>query len=174
VFASIPERRFAERGSDGIEVLHLEALRAVSPDLADLVSSSSPVGKLRAFAGTPGFLRPATGPGWALVGDAGYFRDPITAHGITDALREAELLARTITGDGVEMLDLRGLDRESRLAAYGPGRDARVRGLLEVTDRIASFEWDLEEVKELHLELNRQMNAQVDVQRSLNEIATLP
>jgi len=165
VFASIPERRFAERGSEGIEALHLEALRAVSPDIADLVAASPPSGKMRAFAGTPGFLRPATGPGWALVGDAGYFRDPITAHGISDALREAELLALAIAGDGSEA---GALDTGVGLEGYGPARDARVRGLLDVTDRIASFEWDLEEVKELHLELNREMNAQVDVLRSLD------
>jgi hypothetical protein len=39
-------------------------------------------------------LRRATGPGWALVGDAGYFKDPLTAHGITDALRDAEFLTQ--------------------------------------------------------------------------------
>jgi len=166
VFASIPQRRFAERGSDGIETLHLDALRAVSPELADLAASRPPVGKIRAFAGTPGFLRPASGPGWALVGDAGYFRDPITAHGITDALREAELLARAIAGDATGAGA--GIAAGSGLRAYGPARDARVRGLLDITDRIASFEWDLEEVKALHLELNREMNAQVELQRSLD------
>ena len=36
---------------------------------------------------------PGVRPGWALVGDAGYHRDPITGHGITDAFRDAELLA---------------------------------------------------------------------------------
>ena len=40
-----------------------------------------------------GFFRQSFGPGWALVGDAGYFKDPLTAHGITDALIDAELLA---------------------------------------------------------------------------------
>ena len=54
------------------------------------------VGRLRGFAGVPGHLRQSHGPGWALVGDAGYFKDPLTAHGITDALRDAELLARAI------------------------------------------------------------------------------
>src|SRR5919202_7096005 len=48
------------------------------------------------FPGTPGYIRSCGGPGWALVGDAGYYKDPITAHGITDALRDAELLARAI------------------------------------------------------------------------------
>ena len=38
-------------------------------------------------------MRRPWGPGWALVGDAGYFKDPITAHGMSDALRDAQLLA---------------------------------------------------------------------------------
>ena len=37
-----------------------------------------------------------TDPGWALVGDAGYHKDPNTAQGITDAFRDAELLAEAI------------------------------------------------------------------------------
>ena len=37
------------------------------------------------------------GPGWALAGDAGYTRDPISAHGISDALRDSELCARAIS-----------------------------------------------------------------------------
>ena len=36
---------------------------------------------MRTFAGRPGHLRHPYGPGWALVGDAGYFKDPIGAHG---------------------------------------------------------------------------------------------
>ena len=53
-------------------------------------------GRLRRFAGRPGYLRRPWGPGWALVGDAGYCKDPITAHGMTDALRDAELTARAV------------------------------------------------------------------------------
>jgi len=152
VFALIPRTRFAARGERTTGELHLEALRAVSPDLGDDIASRTDTVKVRTFAGAPGFLRPAAGPGWALVGDAGYFRDPITAHGITDALREAELLARAITGNG-----------SGDLSHYQAGRDARVKGLLDVTDRLASFDWTMDEVQELHLELTRQMNAQVAV-----------
>jgi hypothetical protein len=54
----------------------------------------------RGFAGHEGYFRRAWGPGWALVGDAGYFKDPLTAHGITDALRDAELLARAVIDGG--------------------------------------------------------------------------
>ena len=52
-----------------------------------------PVGRIHGWGGVPGFLRRSRGAGWALVGDAGYFKDPITTHGMTDAMRDAELLA---------------------------------------------------------------------------------
>ncbi len=41
----------------------------------------------------PSYFRRPYGPGWALVGDAGYLKDPCTAQGITDAFHHAELLA---------------------------------------------------------------------------------
>jgi flavin-dependent dehydrogenase len=156
VFASLPESRFASGRTDGLEALYRETLDRVSRALAAGVAASDGPGKLRAFAGTPGYLRRAAGPGWALVGDAGYFRDPITAHGITDALREAEFLARAVA-DG----------REEDLAGYQEGRDARVRGLLDVTDRIASFAWDLAEVQTHHRVLAKEMNALLEAQEEL-------
>ena len=44
----------------------------------------------------PNHLRQPSGPGWALVGDAGYHRDAITGYGISDAFRDAELLATAL------------------------------------------------------------------------------
>jgi len=157
VFALIPQNRFRDRRHEGLATLFLEAVASVSPELHERVGSTEPTGKLRAFPGNPGFLRRAVGPGWVLVGDAGYFRDPITAHGITDALREAEFVSRAIADVG-----------DRGLQEYQHRRDHLVRGLLTVTDRIASFEWDLDEVKEHHLELNRQMKAEVDVLLALD------
>ena len=68
----------------------------------------------------PRLRPPVVGPGWALVGDAGYFKDPITTHGITDALRDAELLADAI-------LDAQAaVPRRSRWrATRTPGTDSR-------------------------------------------------
>jgi 2-polyprenyl-6-methoxyphenol hydroxylase-like FAD-dependent oxidoreductase len=43
-----------------------------------------------------GFFRASAGPGWALVGDAGHFKDPTPGQGIADALRQAEKLAGAI------------------------------------------------------------------------------
>ena len=48
---------------------------------------------MRGASRLPNIVRQAAGPGWALVGDAGYHRDPVTGHGITDAFRDAEWLA---------------------------------------------------------------------------------
>ncbi|MFW6085043.1 MAG: NAD(P)/FAD-dependent oxidoreductase, partial [Gemmatimonadota bacterium] len=153
VFASVPRERFeAERGA-GLEALHAAVLAEVSRDLAERVSVRGGPGKLRAFAGIPGFLRRAAGPGWALVGDAAYFRDPITAHGITDALREAEFVARAVLEGTDEALD--------RCAA---ARYDRVHGFFEVTDRIASFDWTLEEAKAHHLVLSKEMKRLADTQ----------
>lgn len=161
VFASVSQDRFASERKRGLEALYREALRDVSSDLAGRVAASRGPGKLRGFAGEHGFLRRAAGPGWALVGDAGYFRDPLTAHGITDSLREAEFLARAIL-DG----------REYALMCYQRSRDERVRGLFDITDRIASFEWDMREVKDQHLVLAREMSSLVDTIRALGKEET--
>jgi len=93
VFISIPPSRFEAQRRAGLAGLYSEVLNEVSPDLANRVAGSAISGKLRGFAGVPGFLRRSAGPGWALIGDAGYFKDPLTAHGISDALRDAELVA---------------------------------------------------------------------------------
>ena len=70
-----------------------------------------------------GFFRKPFGPGWALVGDAGYHKHPITAFGITDAFRDAEALAawsvrRTPPYDDAMAAWQRARDEES-LPMYG-------------------------------------------------------
>ena len=72
-----------------------EFLSQVAPGLAGQAAFAVPT-RLHGFPGQVGFFRRSHGPGWALVGDAGYFKDPLTAHGITDALRDAEFLATAI------------------------------------------------------------------------------
>src|SRR5436190_6023962 len=66
------------------------------PELADLLAGARRVGPIRVMGNWHGFLRRAAGPGWALVGDAGHFKDPTPAQGISDALRHAECLAGVI------------------------------------------------------------------------------
>ncbi len=147
VFVSVPPSLFRRERGPGLQALFTRALRPVDGALADR-TAAEPVGPLRAFAGMRGFVRRSAGPGWALVGDAGYFRDPLTAHGISDALRDAELLARAI---------LLGTDEAIR--TYEASRDAVSHGLMEVTDRVASLAWSMDEVKALHHRLREEMKA---------------
>jgi flavin-dependent dehydrogenase len=122
--------------------------------------------RLRVFAGRrPGFLRRASGPGWALVGDAGYFKDPITAHGLTDALRDAELLGRAIIAAAGG-----AVPEAVALAAYQATRDRLSERLFAVTDAIASFAWDLDEIRRLLLQLSDAMSDEVRWLRALEPI----
>lgn len=66
------------------------------PELAGLLAGAERVGPVRVVANWQGFLRQAAGPGWVLLGDAGHFKDPTPAQGISDALRQAEHLAVAI------------------------------------------------------------------------------
>jgi menaquinone-9 beta-reductase len=66
------------------------------PELAGLLDGANRVGPIRVMASWHGYFREAAGPGWALLGDAGHFKDPSPAQGIADALRGAERMAETI------------------------------------------------------------------------------
>jgi flavin-dependent dehydrogenase len=63
----------------------------------------------------PNFYRRSAGPGWALVGDAAYHKDPTTGMGIADAFLGAELLAHAID-DGLRSPGVQHLDEST--AAY--------------------------------------------------------
>lgn len=66
-----------------------------APEFAERVRVATRENRF-AGGGVPNFFRKPFGPGWALVGDAGYTKDPITAQGITDAFRDAELCATAV------------------------------------------------------------------------------
>lgn len=156
VFASAPARRFAEIFRDDVAAGYRRVLDEAGGDLVPAMRNATLVGSLHGFPGQPGFFRRSAGPGWALVGDAAYFKDPITAHGITDALIDAEYLARAIAAGTNEALE-----------AYDAGRTGRALGLFEVTDRIASFEWTLEEARAEHKRLSGEMAAEVKAVNAL-------
>jgi flavin-dependent dehydrogenase len=150
VCGGAPEARFWDEIRFDLEEGHRRLLREAAPELSEALARAKRSGPVRGFPGEPGSLRQSFGPGWALVGDAGYFRDPATAHGITDAFRDAELLARAVE---------RGTERA--LAEYQSLRDDMAVGLFEASDAIAGYDWDLEGVKETHLFMSEEMNREV-------------
>ena len=101
----------------------LQALRTCAPELAERVLGGTVSAPLRGSVGLPNHVRRAAGPGWALVGDAGYHRDPITGHGLTDAFRDAELLAEA--ADAVLRDRRRRAGRDDGLRAAARRRDPR-------------------------------------------------
>ena len=145
VFAGVPAGRWNETIANGRFDGFVRILRETVPALAEAISAQ-PERPLSSFGGRTGYFRQSWGRGWALVGDAGYFKDPLTAHGITDAFRDAELLADAIV-EGTP----------SALAEYQRCRDEWSEGLFEVTDRIASFEWTLDTMGGLLERLSREM-----------------
>jgi 2-polyprenyl-6-methoxyphenol hydroxylase-like FAD-dependent oxidoreductase len=66
------------------------------PELRDHIGAAKRVGPVRMMSRWHGFFRESAGPGWALVGDAGHFKDPTPGQGIADALRQAVELSGAI------------------------------------------------------------------------------
>jgi flavin-dependent dehydrogenase len=83
----------------------------------------------------PNFFRKPFGPGWALVGDAGYQRDFITAQGISDAFRDAELCAAALDQgfSGARSFD-------DAMAGYQRRRDEQSLPMYEMTCQLATLE----------------------------------
>jgi 2-polyprenyl-6-methoxyphenol hydroxylase-like FAD-dependent oxidoreductase len=85
---------FSEIRAD-IETHYTQLLDQAAPELALQVRNGSRESRWLGGA-VPGYFRRPFGPGWALVGDAGHQKDPCTAHGISDAFRDADLLAEAL------------------------------------------------------------------------------
>ena len=161
VFASATPQRIGRGGAATI----CEIVAAADPDLGASLAAAAPP-PTRTFTGMRGYVRRSWGPGWALVGDAGYFKDPLSAHGITDALRDAELLARAI----VEVVE-HGVDERDALAGYQATRDALSRELFDVMDVICGHRWTDDEIGDLLLRLSAAMSDEVDVLAGLPPVA---
>ena len=114
---------------------HVWRALASAPAFAERVRAGRREEKWYGTAGVPGYFRKPFGKGWALVGDAGYNRDPITAQGISDAFIDAESLVTAITA-GLSG----GGSLEESLAAHESARNERVRPMYDFTTRLAALE----------------------------------
>ena len=125
-----------------IEANYLKTLE-LAPEFAERVRAATREAR---FAGgaSRNFLRRPFGPGWALVGDAGYNKDPITAQGISDAFRDAELcctaLEQTFGG---------GRAFDDAMSDYQQSRDAQVLAVYEFTTQLATLEPPPPEMQQL-------------------------
>jgi flavin-dependent dehydrogenase len=126
------DRWRAARGD--IAGAHFRAVAAAAPDLAERLAAGRREERW-VGAATPGFFRTPFGPGWALVGDAGYTKDPCTAQGISDAYGQAERLAAAVADA------LAGRRRwEEALGDYQRHRDTAALPMYEFTCQTARME----------------------------------
>lgn len=113
----------------------LEALEQCTPHLAARLQSGVQAERFVGTGDLPNFFRRSSGPGWALVGDAGHCKDPILAHGMSDAFRDAELLA-----EAVESGLSGGCSLQKALADYEQQRNDAAVPLYEFNCQAARLE----------------------------------
>jgi 2-polyprenyl-6-methoxyphenol hydroxylase-like FAD-dependent oxidoreductase len=116
----------------------------LAPEFAERVRAAKRESKFIGSAELPGYFRKPFGPGWALLGDAGYHKNPITAMGINDAFRDAELV--------VGALDDAFSGRrsyEDGMSDYQQTRDREALPVYEFTDDFAQLQPPPPEMQQL-------------------------
>jgi len=126
------DRFRAARGD--IETRYFDVLRRAAPELAEQVANAERADDKIYLGSTRNFFRKASGPGWALLGDAHYTKDPCTAQGITDAFCDAELLAETL-----DQALRRERDLSEALAEYEKATVEWATPFYELTCQMATF-----------------------------------
>jgi flavin-dependent dehydrogenase len=133
VFLQWPRAEFGSVRADAEG--HLWAAVAQVPRLAGRLRAGRRSARLAGTGDLPNFFRTPYGPGWALAGDAGYHRDPLTAQGISDAFRDAQLLSEAIDAGLAGRQPLAGA-----LAGYQRQRDEAATAMYELTCQRAALE----------------------------------
>jgi flavin-dependent dehydrogenase len=164
VFVGTSPQRFESWRTEPTESVFRSVLADAAPDVARALAGQAPVERFHRFPGHGGFLRRAHGRGWALVGDAGSFKDPLSSHGISDALRDAELLARALLATPASAPDA---------SAYQPTRDELALPMMRTTAAIGTHRWDLPTVQMLHRELKAINDAEVEMLTGWDEAPAL-
>jgi flavin-dependent dehydrogenase len=115
----------------------------VAPELAERLRSAERVERV-VGGGVPNFFRPPFGPGWALVGDAAYTKDPVTAQGITNAFESAQWCSDALHGHFSG-----GLRYDDAMRDYHTRRDRQALPIYEFTTQLARLEPPPTEMQQL-------------------------
>ena len=133
IIVGLPEEDFNAARND-VEGTFLRALDQ-APALGDRVRSGKREERFRAATDLAGYFRKPFGPGWALVGDAGYHLHPITAQGITDAFMDAERLT-----DALDAVFTERRTYDDAMATYQSARDEQAMPMYEMTFGFAQLD----------------------------------
>ncbi len=145
----------------------VRAVLAQVPRLAERLRAGQRAARVAGTGDMPNFFRTPYGPGWALVGDAGYHRDPLTAQGISDAFRDVQFLADAIDAGLAGQRPL-----AEALAGYQQRRDEASTAMYELTCQRAALEPPTPQMSQLIAALR---DNQDDTDRFMGVIAgTIP
>jgi flavin-dependent dehydrogenase len=144
--AMFPIAEFEEVKSDVDR--HFMAAVDMAREMSEVLRAGKRVDKYYGTGDIPNFFRKPYGPGWALVGDAGYHKDPCTAQGISDAFRSANWLA-----DAVHAAFSGARPLNEALAEYHRIRDEHLMPMYEFTCGLAQLEPPPPPIQALHMAL---------------------
>jgi 2-polyprenyl-6-methoxyphenol hydroxylase-like FAD-dependent oxidoreductase len=116
----------------------------LAPEFAERMNGAKRETRFVGTGDLPGFFLKPYGPGWALVGDAGYHKHPITAFGITDAFRDAEAVASALDDAFAERQSY-----DDAMADYRRARDEQALPVYEFTCDFAKLEPPPPEMQQL-------------------------
>ncbi len=160
--ATTPQRMRMLRMGGAVDSVMETLFRLAAPGQGPRFAAATQVGRLHGWAGMRSYVRQSWGRGWALVGDAGYFKDPISTHGMSEAMRDAELLTSA-------MLEAMSGARAEALALddYQRRRDALSGQVFQASDDIAAYDWDARRVQTLLRRMSAGMTDEVELLESL-------
>jgi flavin-dependent dehydrogenase len=156
VFAGTSTGRFTREMIRDPRGAYLRLLAEVTQMAGGRLSERLAPRRVRAYPGRPGYLRLAHGSGWALVGDAGKYLDPLSTNGITEALRDADLLSQQVRAITA------GTSEAEAMAAYQAERDRIAGPILDVVDELAGYGWDGATVRQVLLRLSSALSSEVE------------
>jgi flavin-dependent dehydrogenase len=128
-----PQSQFAANRKD-LEGTYMKSFE-LAPEFAERINHAKRETRFVGTGDLPGFFLKPYGPGWALVGDAGYHKHPITAFGITDAFRDAEAVASALDDAFAERRYY-----DDAMADYQRARDEESQPIYEFTCDFAKLE----------------------------------
>lgn len=153
VFASVSTDRFRREGRSDVGQMFETGLREAAPDLLAELESAKQATRYRSSPGARGFAKRPFGPGWALAGDSGAYTDPMTAHGMSAALRDALYCAdAAVTALG------RPSGAAEIWASYERARNEIVVPHLGLIDEVTAYRHDMTRVQRAHVAMSKLTN----------------
>jgi 2-polyprenyl-6-methoxyphenol hydroxylase-like FAD-dependent oxidoreductase len=160
-----PYAEFEENKRD-VEGNYLKTIE-LAPDFAARLRGAKRQARFAGMA-VPNYFRKPYGPGWALVGDAGYNKDFITSQGIMDAFHDAELCTTALdqSFSGTRPF-------EDAMNDYQRTRDTRVKAMYEFTCQLATLDPPPPEMQQLLAAVQSNQKAMDDFAR-MNAVTISP